>query len=78
MLAVVCLGATAGSASAAGGCDTIQSRGGYDLVFYKQNMKCSTAKRYAKRLMRDGSYDPRGFDCRRSSPNSGSCRHSRK
>jgi hypothetical protein len=45
------------------------------LVFYEQNMNCSTAKKYAHRLMRDGSYDPKNFKCERHSPTQGGCTH---
>lgn len=76
LVVLVLCAATPATASAS--CDTIQSRGGYDLVFFKLHMKCGTAKHYAKKLMRDGSYDPRGFDCKRQNPDNGGCTSTRR
>ncbi len=72
-LTVLALFSSSPPKASASSCDTIQSRGGYDLVFYKRHMKCGTAKRYAKRLMRHGSYDAPGFTCHRQNPDNGGC-----
>lgn len=71
---VLALGFPASPAQASS-CDTIRTDSGTELVFYKQHMRCSTAKKYAHRLMRDGSYDPRNFKCKRQSPTGGGCTH---
>jgi hypothetical protein len=80
-LAALCCAATVNLPSAGAkdaGCITVRTDDGTPLVFYKQHMKCSTAKKYAHRLMRDGSYDPKNFKCQRHSPTQGGCTHKQR
>ena len=45
-------------------------------VFYKRNMRCETAKDYARRVYRtDGRYEPRNFDCEGTISHGAQCRH---
>jgi hypothetical protein len=59
-------------------CDTLRTSWGQDLVFYRHKMKCGRAKRYARKLIKKGSFDPPNFKCKRHSPTSGGCSHRRK
>lgn len=74
-LCVIAIAAVPTATARDAGCNTVRTDSGQPLVFFKQNMSCSIAKKYAHRLMRDGSYDPRNFKCKRRTPTSGGCTH---
>lgn len=85
-LVLVCV-ASAGAAAppAKPGFDDKRSCNSINLgeprVFYKHNMRCSTAKHYARRLFTtDGGDWPRNFTCESGSNfnEGGSCRHDSK
>jgi hypothetical protein len=58
-------------------CHTIKLRG-VDRVFFRQRMKCRTAKTYARRIARtEGDSKPKDFKCHTSGGwnSDGSCEH---
>lgn len=62
-----------------GGCNSITL--GEPRVFYKNNMGCDRAKRYARRVYRrNGNWEPRNFSCESGSDfnEGGGCRHDSK
>ncbi len=74
-------GVPPGSASSDGkrGCTSINLGG--PKVFSKENMRCKTAKHYARRVYRtNGEWEPRNFDCSSGSnfDEGGSCTHDSK
>jgi hypothetical protein len=66
-------------ASDKAGCDSIKLGG--PRIFYKHNMRCQKAKKYARRVYESGGRDePRRFSCESGSnfDEGGSCHHDSK